>query len=226
MSFLVGSFLSLIPFFFRHHRVFSEVRKHSVLVFFKKVPNAALYTCRSLRRGGLQRENGWQKSVGSGAVQGPPQACRSGKGWLRPAALILQLPSSSGNATASQQRQETEHPHISSSGDWRLAVGGSPVWSPGTSRAKPVRVALSAKWPESCFPSSSAEGGGGGGFKHQFRPAWWHQSVWMQIRFQMELVGVNGDRVQQTLKCSFHMCRFAAAAQCVCHVITPTQCQN
>lgn len=25
------------------------------------------------------------------------------------------------------------------------------MWSPGTSHAKPVRVALFAKWPESCF---------------------------------------------------------------------------
>lgn len=36
MSFLVRSFLSLIPVSFRHHHVFSKVRKHSVLVFFKK----------------------------------------------------------------------------------------------------------------------------------------------------------------------------------------------
>lgn len=63
MSFLVCSFLSLIPFSFRHHDVFSKVREHSVLVFFKKVPNAALYTWRSSHTDvkSCQKENEWQK---------------------------------------------------------------------------------------------------------------------------------------------------------------------
>lgn len=113
MSFLVGSFLSLIPFFFRHHHVFSEDRKHSVLVFFKKVPNAALYTCRSLRGGGLRRE--WMtEKRGLGGMQGPPQARRSGKGWLRPAALILQLPSSSGTPQRLSSARKRSTPHIPS----------------------------------------------------------------------------------------------------------------
>lgn len=113
MSFLVGSFLSLIPFFFRHHHVFSEVRKHSVLVFFKKVPNAALYTCRSLRGGGLQRE--WMtEKRGLGSSAGPATSTQEREGLAQTrrvgfaAAFIL------GDATAPQQRQETEHPHFSS----------------------------------------------------------------------------------------------------------------
>lgn len=38
--------------------------------------------------------------------------------------------------------------------------------------------------------------------KAEFRPAWWHSSVLMQMRLHVELVtGVNEDWAQQMLKC-------------------------
>lgn len=175
MSFLVGSFLSLIPFFFRHHRVFSEVRKHSVLVFFKKVPNAALYTCRSLRGGGLWRERMTEKrGLGSSAGSATSMQERAGLAQTRrvdfAAAFVLgeRLSASAapGNGAPRTSHLETDA--------WLLEAH---LCGARVQPCKPVRVALSAKWPESCFPSSSAEGGGGGGLKHQFSPAWWHQSV-------------------------------------------------
>lgn len=48
MSFLVCSFLSLILSSFRHHHVFSKVRKHSVLVFFKKGPKCCTLHMKAL----------------------------------------------------------------------------------------------------------------------------------------------------------------------------------
>lgn len=178
MSFLVCSFLSLIPSSFRHHHVFSKVRKHSVLVFFKKGPKCCTLHMKALshRREALP-EREWMtekkkkrdRHSRNKQIHSTEQYWRWERGFRFPFFFFWRLSSLSINATSFDQHKETgstpQHPSPptnKSPDSWTAAVAaeGSPWWP-------------SCSGPPASL-SKFAESGGGTEFKHQLRPAWWH----------------------------------------------------
>lgn len=125
MSLLVCSFLSLIPFPFRHHHISRKSENIPFWSFFKKVPNAALYTWRSytwrsqMWRPARKRMNDRKKQIHSRNNESFHRAilgCKEGCFKFPSGVYFLQLPiylykchsilPAQGNK---QQRQKASH---------------------------------------------------------------------------------------------------------------------
>lgn len=176
MSFLVCSFLSLILSSFRHHHVFSKVRKHSVLVFFKKGPKCCTLHMKALsHRYEALPEREWMtekkkkkrdRHSRNKQIHSTEQYWRWERGFRFPSFFFFwQLLSLLINATSFDQHKETgSTPQHPSPLQTNLTVG-LPVW---LQKALPDdRVAVGPPASLSKF----AERGSGAEFKHQLRPA-------------------------------------------------------
>lgn len=175
MSFLVCSFLSLILSSFRHHHVFSKVRKHCFGLFQKRSqmlhsthegPLAQIWSPARKRMNDRKKKKRETDTLGTSRFI-PQSSIGGGKGGSDFLLFFFfwQLLSLLINATSFDQHKETgSTPQHPSPLQTNLTVG-LPVW---LQKALPDdRVAVGPPASLSKF----AERGGGAEFKHQLRPA-------------------------------------------------------
>lgn len=232
MSLLVCSFLSLIPFPFRHHHISRKSENIPFWSFFKKVPNAALYTWRSytwrsqMWRPARKRMNDRKKQIHSRNNESFHRAilgCKGGCFKFPSGVYFLQLPiylykchsilPAQGNK---QQRQKASHWL-----DWNYgAMDSSHCYNQYGWHCLQDGVKLQLVW-------ATLQNSRGSKFTQQFRSAWWHWCVWMQIQFQIEcaweFIGADFSKGESiSIKCANLVLQFRLLST----IITPTQYQK
>lgn len=197
--------------------VFSKVRKHSVLIFCKKVPNAALYTWRSShpdvkflpeREWMTEKKKKNRDTLGTMQIHSMKQYWKVGRGLFQsflffffniaPTIILNKCHSiyqhketqAAAPLPPKQNKQKTNSRSSSTDSGCGSPSLGWPSWD-GPQALAVVQTSVG------CFVckmaqklaslSNCAESRGGPKPKHPFRPAWWHSCVWMQIRFPIEL---------------------------------------